>query len=190
MTHVADWIMRAAAGGAPAARSDWAEAMRAEYAELEHGRLSWALGCWLTATGWRLRADLGYFAALGVTALALPTVITFAFVWFFVAVRSWLPRESFYVFGMMPAILASLALGAYRPKRILTTVLVLQAADLAFTLMTFAWMGAPLHSPMDVIQHLHIMDLPFLVGYSIWIVTDLAFAWLGGALRQRLAPIR
>lgn len=59
-----DWIMRTATEDPPHGREHWAEAMRAEYATLDRGKLSWALGCWTTMLGWRMRADAIYFAAL------------------------------------------------------------------------------------------------------------------------------
>ena len=62
--------------------------------------------------------------------------------------------------------------------------MVVRVVDMANTLRIFASMGHPFHSPADVFLHLHIMDLPFAVGYSIWIATDLACAWMGGQLRQ------
>jgi len=46
-------IMALATRNPPAAREDWAHAMRAEFAALQKGRLSWALGCLATGLRWR-----------------------------------------------------------------------------------------------------------------------------------------
>lgn len=185
MNRIADWIMQAAVRGAPQQRAEWARAMEAEFAQLRSGRIAWALGCWFTAAGWRLKPELGYVVALFATPVLLHTVWDVIEMSTFMAIQPFVPRQSFYLLGMLGPALASSALGAYRPKRIIWTILTFQVLDLSLTLWMFADAGRPFTSPSDVIQNLRIMDLPFLTGYSIWVVTNLIFAFAGAALRRR-----
>lgn len=185
MSRIADSIMQATIRAAPPQRSEWARAMEAEFATLEHGRLAWALGCWFTMNDWRVQSELVYLTAVIVSTALLHTVWAVVEVSAFVAIKSFVPRQTFYVLVMLGPALTSLALGAYRPRRVIWTILSIQALDIAFTLWAFADMGRPFTSPADLLQNLRIMDLPFLTGYSIWVVTNLIFAFAGATLRRR-----
>ncbi len=58
-------LMRTAGWVVPRSRSEWLAAMRGEFGELDSpgAALSWAGGCLVAATGWRVRAELPYAAA-------------------------------------------------------------------------------------------------------------------------------
>lgn len=58
------WIIRRATTNPPAGREDWARAMQAEFEAADTDRLGWALGCWRTMVGWRLRADWLFLLAI------------------------------------------------------------------------------------------------------------------------------
>src|SRR5262245_49621634 len=100
--------------------------MRAEYASLAGGKLSWALGCWAAMFGWRLRADAPYLAALTATVVVL----------YFSSFKAWLfevtPRSVFGVLiqldintHLVLMLLAATALNAFEPRRPLLTALTL-----------------------------------------------------------------
>lgn len=72
---VARALMRMAGWIVPRERSEWLAAMFGELDEIGSpgAALSWAGGCLIAATGWRLRAELPY-AAAGILACAASTI--------------------------------------------------------------------------------------------------------------------
>lgn len=133
-------IMALATHKAPAARKEWAAAMRAEFAALQTGRLSWSLGCMATSLRWRAAGEAGYAAALAVGLLiviaAMPLVTA--------AVAAFRPGEPKLVFRLLPVIiccaplLAGLVVGAWRADRKLLSALVIGMGSQAIGLVMFA----------------------------------------------------
>lgn len=122
---LADWIMRSATSNPPAGREHWAQAMRAEYASLHIGQLSWALGCWKTMLGWRLRED-GALALVG-------TVVLLDFSTFWMWLVEIMPRGlSHVLLGQLDInlwlalmLIGAIALNALKPTRPFVTSLTL-----------------------------------------------------------------
>ncbi|KQS53717.1 hypothetical protein ASG17_14465 [Brevundimonas sp. Leaf363] len=118
---IARVVMSLAERLAPPAHASWSAAMRAEFEALGGGPGStkWALGCLVSATGWRARAEAGWVAAsmLGcASAYFLNAQI------FFVVV-DWAQANSTVWFNTMQAVQAALlfalcfALVAVWPRR-------------------------------------------------------------------------
>jgi len=177
----ADWIMRAATNNPPRGREQWAQAMRAEYASLAGGKLSWALGCWTTMLGWRLRADVFYLAALaGFLAILMSGVL------FFPEVHL-IPRDLVRL-GFYPPITELLPicfiLGLYRPDRAYVTAFAIfvipNVADY-LQMLAGGWFTDPLEA-----QTITIHDAPQLVGLMSDIGACLSGALLARALRTAM----
>lgn len=75
-------LMQAASWVVPRARSEWLAAMRGEFDEIlsPAAALSWAGGCLVAATGWRVRDELPYLAAT-ILACAAATAGYLAWWW-------------------------------------------------------------------------------------------------------------
>lgn len=135
---LADWIMRSATEAPPRGREHWAQAMRAEYASLDGGKLSWALGCWTTMLGWRLRADAIYLAVM----------LAVIYFWSFGSLTDYLVDVSFEIIPfsvhrneffhpyLAAMLVVSIALSTFRPDRVLVTALVMMAVHQVSTVMS------------------------------------------------------
>ncbi|PXA89328.1 hypothetical protein DMC25_09740 [Caulobacter sp. D4A] len=133
-------IMALATRKVPAAHEEWAHAMKAEFAALATGRLSWALGCLATSLRWRAAGEAGYAASLAVGVLivmaAMPLVIA--------ALAAFRPGEPKLVFRLLPVViccaplLAGLVVGTWRADRKLLSALVIGMGSQAIGLVMFA----------------------------------------------------
>ena len=87
--RLSGWMMDYCVRNLPAARVDWAEAMRAEFAEIDGSleRLSWATGCFITA--YRARRKAMSNSSISRSVLLLAWVFSFAFLTF--AFIVWIP---------------------------------------------------------------------------------------------------
>ncbi|GEM_PF-1096463 len=133
-------IMALAARKTPAAREEWAQAMRAEFAALQKGRLSWALGCLATSLRWRAAGEAGYAAALAVGLLIVMAALPVAIV----ALAAFRPGDSKLVFRLLPVVifcaplLAGLVVGTWRADRKLLSALVIGIGSQVIGLVMFA----------------------------------------------------
>lgn len=179
------WLLDLATWRAPAPRREWTRAMRAEFQELEHGRLSWAIGCLSTRAGWAVAAEAPYLALLVLLSLAadflvLPVTMLAAPLG---------PGASGAV--MMTAslalpILTALALGAYRSDRILVTAFGVTMIP-ALTTQIYFWLrnGVPIGSWWG--SHATFNMLPPFIGLGLSVATAFLAA-KGGAMLRRRAP--
>lgn len=130
---VARWLMRWTAHRPPPDRAEWALAMQREFETLDGresgGELGWALGCATAMAGWKLHEQWLYLALLLVT----PALVHGAGMLPFELLRMELISTSafhalFRSYGtlfalLVPALPLAIALGAYRPDRIATTLI-------------------------------------------------------------------
>ncbi|MBO9711383.1 hypothetical protein [Sphingomonas sp.] len=184
-TPLADWLMRCVAARPAPGKADWAEAMAQEYALLESGRLGWAIGCMEATMVWNLRENAVYLLVLVALPLLLYWIDTQLFTVFAMHNRElliWSVRE-----GLAPSLLLPLpfavALGAWRPDRIVTTTLL---------------GGLLLHQIGNSIYNSLAMDTPFLSWWGpqatlymapplIGLIASLSVWYWGGMLGRRLA---
>jgi len=189
---LADWIMRIATENPPKGRETWAQAMRAEYASLSDSKLGWALGCWSTMLGWRLRADTLYFAAL------IAAVVLIYFTGFSGRLQYviWLsPLQSMIShFDIHPLLvfmlIAAIALNAVNPRRPVLTGLTLVAMQQLHWVVNewyVRWKFAPYIHPTPS-GPLHIFSAPPIVGIlaqiGVCCVGAIVGAWIARKLRK------
>jgi hypothetical protein len=186
MLLIANWIMQNAVRNAPAERADWAEAMHSEFAELNTGRLSWAVGCWLAVAGWQIRSDISYLVAVASVAVMEPPcaywiayIIGLTSHSIYPAFHSTSPGYILIEFAAPAPLL--MAVGAYRPRRVLVTVFTIAAFQDAWYMYVYSRMGHGFSSLLDVIS--------FLKFSPVSIIEALVFVWLGAWLRKKLAHI-
>jgi len=178
-TSLGRWVMRLAQRAAPAARYDFALAMREEFEVMDGDRLGWALGCLATAAGWRLRADglfLATLVAVGLTldlAMDVPLMLLPGDFVHAVAYVYWLAA---------PAVVCGM-LAAWRPGyAYVATLVVWLVRETLLVATSFSMFRALLD------RGWHVMDAPPIVGYSALLGWSLVAATIGAHLgRRRIA---
>ena len=186
---LAQQLMRWATRRPPAGREDWALAMQREFDALEGDRLAWALGCFTTMTGWRLRADGLYLVLLALVPILLHLKSTLEFQLLMNGVIS----RSAYVdflrsYGALWGVLAPLPiavlLGAWRPHHLPTTLIVgcLIGQHVGGTLLNMSMVGGSFFSWWGPNATLYMA--PPLVGLfaslAVWYIGASAGAHLRG----------
>jgi hypothetical protein len=174
---LADWLMRTATRSPPRGREQWVEAMRAEYASLAGDKFGWALGCWTTMLGWRLRVDAIYLALLAAAIVLLMTSLPF---WVWVLV----PRDLIHL-GFYPPLVVlfpiCLLVSFYRPGHAYLTALAIFLLPNIYEYITMyadGWFVAP-HPEARITIH----DAPQIVGLMADLGGCLSGALLGRAIR-------
>lgn len=127
-------LMRATGWLVPRERSEWLAAMLGEFGELTTSRaaLSWAGGCLVAATGWRVRAELPYLATV---ALACAASTAGYLAWWWLTPPS--VDLSAVTFAQQAAIVcATLSVGLIFPRRAVASALLI--------VMTSGFGGMPL----------------------------------------------
>lgn len=130
---LADRIMQVAMAHPPPGREQWAQAMQAEYEQLNGDKLSWAFGCWTTMFGWRMRSEALYAVIMvAVTCLWILGI-------FDDPVINLTPRELAYGGLIQPylaaMLLVNIALSTFRPDRVVATALTM----IAFSQIGCVW---------------------------------------------------
>lgn len=198
---ISDWIMKMAAVTAPKARSDWTAAMAAEFAALKTERLAWALGCLMTAAGWRLRTEAMYLLLVATTVSVagpvLGALIPFAETLllapgvvgsgnFHLLTHLFMAhRLAFYIQEQLITFAISFVLGLWRPDRVVTSG-VLVDGFVFFNAYLFFHLVMHTRYAFGLIH----WDLP-LFG---WVMAKLGYclcgAWLGSITRRALTAQR
>lgn len=176
-------LMRFTSVITPQARSEWREAMQAEYQVMDRGRLSWSLGCLITATGWRMKAEAFYVALLVASALFTELVLNPLF-FFSSSLTTQQAHYIIYVWCDLPILLMSAGLGFSRPKRWQVSAVAFAALNFAYLYISFAVIFPPPHG------YIHFNNLPPLIGESAVLAICLAGALIGQGLRSRITSIR
>ncbi|MBS0384479.1 MAG: hypothetical protein JSS00_03920 [Proteobacteria bacterium] len=177
--RLADWIMRSATSNPPHGREQWAQAMRAEYALIKDGKLSWALGCWTTMLGWWVSAEMIYLVVLATAIVVLMSQLLF---WAWV----WIPHDLVRL-GFYPPLLelfpACLLIALYRPRHAYLTAFAIFLLPNIYeyaTMYTDGWFIAP-HP-----ERITIHDAPQIVGLMADLGGCLSGALLGRAIRDAI----
>ena len=191
---LADAMLRLAAWTAPRERNDWLRAMRAEYENLDAGKLRWALGCVAVSIGWRFAKD-GVYVALVCAAIWFVQTDPLFFFW----ARA-IPHD-YLMIGLYPSLaymtLICLLLGAYRPHQVVMTAIVLITVSqvLGFYGMYFEMprMFGYRQQPLwQFLQHLTIHDARPVIGmfsdFGACLVGGLMGRWLAHKFRDREGP--
>ena len=183
---LADWIMRTATDDPPHGRERWAQAMRAEYASLDHGKLNWALGCWATMLGWRLRADAFY----------LVVMITVILVWAFgdvtqsfaVFVSEIVPyvaiRNEFIHPYLAVMLLVSIALSAFRPDRVVITAITMLAIFQVSTVASLVELQRTFPE-QNIVWPIH----PFNAQYFVAVFAEIGVCFVGALVGRGIARL-
>jgi hypothetical protein len=183
---LADWIMRAATDDPPRGREQWAHAMRAEYASLDGGKLSWALGCWTTMLGWRLRADAFYLA----TMLVVTSAWAFsAFDHYIVSLMMrTMPHGLFFSEFVHPylvvMLLVSIALSAFRPDRVFVTSVAMIALKQVQIVALYFELERDFPG-QGVSWPIHTYNTPYFVG----VFAMIGACFIGAQIGQRIARL-
>jgi hypothetical protein len=182
---LAEWIMRAATDAPPRGREHWAQAMRAEYASLAGGKLSWALGCWTTMLGWRVRADAVYLTLMtAVAATWAFSPLDHEFVG--IMIRA-LPREVMFGEFLHPyfvvMLLVSIALSAYRPDRVVITSVTMIILKQAQILALYFELERD-YPGQGVSWPIHTYNTPYFVGVFAMIGACFIGAQLGRCIAR------
>lgn len=177
-------IMALATRAPPSGREDWAGAMQAEFAALETGRLSWALGCLATSLRWRAQGEAVYAAALAGSVFfvqsALIWLLWMAMVFKLVSFDTMFGLQAPLLFSSY--ICLSALIGAYRPDRRFLTALIM---GLALSLIGFALMGG-----FGRFTEAEVMAAPAPIGWAAMIGISYFSASVGAGLRKRLTGAR
>ncbi|MFT4251149.1 MAG: hypothetical protein QM608_01520 [Caulobacter sp.] len=173
-------VMGLATRDPPAGRAEWAGAMQAEFAALETGRLSWALGCLATTAVWRAPGEAVYAAALAGSVFfvqsALIWLLWMAMVFKLVSFDTMFDLQMPLLFSSYIGL--SALIGAYRPDRRFLTALVM---GLAPSLIGFALMGG-----FGRLTEAEVMAAPAPIGWAAMIGISYFSASVGAGLRRRL----
>ncbi|MBJ7485080.1 hypothetical protein [Brevundimonas sp.] len=154
---VARGLMLLVVRDVPPTKRLWAAAMSGEFEALEHSRLAWAAGCWMTMTRWNLGRDLLVF---GLAILAALAVTEFAPRLFFLmpdsVVHAW-----FYVLNLVPMMLCAAILAFLYPRHAGKMAIILFLTGFAYSaiVVRLAFDDNILNPGWEV------MDAPKLVGY-------------------------
>jgi hypothetical protein len=189
-------LMRWTTRRPPAGRAEWALAMQREYDSLDGresgGELGWALGCAFAMAGWKLRENWLYLALL----LATPPLLYGLNMLQFELLRIGLVSRDAYVaffrsygtlYGLLiPALPLAAVLGAYRPNKVATTVVLgcLMVQHVGGTLITMAMLGGSFLSWWGPNATLYMA--PPLIGLS----ASLGIWYFGAAAGARWARRR
>ena len=178
-TSPARWVMNLALRAAPAARHDFARAMREEF-EVGGGQLGWALGCLATAAGWRLRADGLFLAVVVAAGLTLDQLM---FLPMMVLPGDLVHAIAYYYWLAFPALVCGM-LGAWKPNYGYVAALMvwlIREAQSAAILVSML-QGDPLG------RNWQVMDAPPIVGWSAMLGWSLVGAAIGARIgRRRIA---
>jgi hypothetical protein len=186
---LADWLLRLAVRSAPRERSEWAEAMKAEFLTMKSRRLRWALGCLGVSLGWRLAKDGLYVALVCATLWFLSTDPLF-FLW-----AETIPR-AYLMIGLYPPLVYMMVfccvLGAYRPQHLaLTASLVVIVTSALGVYQLYVVMPAQFGDEQtgfwEFLQQMTINDARLLVGVSAEFGACLGGGLVGRAIARRVA---
>lgn len=204
--NIAHWLMKLARVAAPDNRAEWAHAMSAEFAALDHSanHIAWAAGCLGTVVMWRLQASALYLILLAALPIlwnvAISTLI-------FMASTSYAFSQPITQHEMgnlwmalggagnqATLLLISAALCAYRPQTALISAIVLWLATSGWTFLSiFTPEFAPLLANAPFSSENNHPALPNVVmaltfaGGDMWPVVVGGFAGWAFARRRRFA---
>lgn len=188
MKWLATWMMNRIAGDGS---SDWAQAMRREYAELGEGHLGWAMGSLGAVIARDIRLNWQLFAGVVLTSVLMVPVsfLIFALARSNEALEAFLHAHFYTIFIVLP-VPFSLLLGYWKPGRALLTAILggfIGQGVVTALIASLLLGGGFLHWWIDAMW----MDtLPFWLGSivvtAIWFVS----AWAGGTVRSYRARIK
>ncbi len=172
-------LMALATRYAPAERRDWAKAMQAEFAALDKGRLSWAVGCLVAAARWRAAGEASYTAALAAGVVFVGGLAPLAY---FGVAASGLASRAEMARIVMPLIAAAPVLAGFVialnwPGRRLTTAVVVGIGPSLIGNAMLAATGAGLRA----------LGPQVLIGWAALVVLGYLGALAGSALGRRRA---
>lgn len=181
---IARWIMDRAVANPPAGREDWARAMDAEFEALEEGRICWALGCWRTMAGWRLRADWRFMLSLvAVPWLMCSPVAPLALFGLSIVLPRPLFYELFLPLGLLGLASAATLLAHWRPDRAGTAALSVWIVSLLHGWFVLQMsIGDTMTVSDGVYDRWELYNAPPLVGG----LAMLAACWIGAQIGVRL----
>ena len=185
---IARLLMRWTTRRPPPDRAEWALAMERDFETLERGELGWALGCAVTMAGWKLRANWLYLLLL----LSAPLLdLAESHLEFTLLLNRDIPRSFVFDYGPLTALLTplplALLLGAYRPRSIVTTLLVgcVLVQHVGGTLYASVTLGHPFLSLWG--PHATIYMMPPLLGLCASLAVWFIGAGSGAMLVKRAA---
>ncbi|MGN6424685.1 MAG: hypothetical protein ACTHLA_15395 [Asticcacaulis sp.] len=174
-------LMRLAFVITPSARAEWRAAMQAEYQVMDRGRLSWSLGCLMTATGWRMKSGTGYLmgvvSAFIVTAFILNPVSLILLMLHSRHEPVW--RPLIYVVADMPTVLACMALSLWRPRYGYVSAVLMTGLFFTSTYGLALLAGR-------TFSYLHFNDMPPVIGELLFLGICMTAAFMGRALHWGL----
>lgn len=182
MKSLATWIMNRIAGEGS---SDWAQAMRCEYDELEEGHFGWAMGSLGAVIARDIRLNWPLFAGVFLTSvLMVPiTFLIFALVRSNEALEAFLHAHFYTIFILLPAPFSFL-FGYWKPGRALLTAILggfIGQGVINAIVASLLLGGGFLHWWIDAMW----MDtLPFWLGSIVVTAIWFASAWAGGTVRS------
>lgn len=175
-------ILKLAGWVAPPNRRTMCQAMRAELDVLDEGRLSWALGGLLSATGWRVRVDGLFWAIVLASTLPIWSQLTFRAEIPIYDLLDGLGSPAIYSYWLLQKALLCALLAAWRPRLGAAAAIIHVLTNQAVAIINWIYV---LHWPWG--DKIHVMDAPPVVGVSAVLCWCLIGAWAGATLRRTFA---
>ncbi|ESQ81282.1 hypothetical protein [Asticcacaulis sp. YBE204] len=195
---IADLLMKLTYALTPKDQALWSEAMRGEYAAESRGRLGWAAGCLMVASGWRLKAD-GLWLAI-IFAVPFFGFDIWSHWWWQNVILPVIPsgskpviigpddinRMAFFFQSGLKYMLYALAIGMWRPRLLRVAVPLMTMICLAQVYWALAHYNWVIEGQPVTFVYLHWMNLPPVIGELAFMML-LAVSAGGGALIRRAA---
>jgi hypothetical protein len=179
VTFIERWLIDLATVSPPPGRDEWAQAMRAEFEALEHGRARWALGCLGASLDWRLRAHWAFLLAF-VAIASCSSLIEYALSCGIILLMPWpIFKAAAYAMNWGALAVESGTFAAIRPRHWIVIGIAMALAQALTGLVEFILL---FDKPISFIPHIHLMDAQIDVGIGAYLGYSLIGALLGRTL--------
>lgn len=185
MKWLASWIMdRIESQGS----SDWAQAMRREFDELETGQLSWALGSLTTVVFADLRKNWFFLAALILGGWLFASAMSYLF-FLLLKLDIKFARTHFYAINIFSPLLFPFLMGLWKPGRELTIGILGGFVSYGVGNAVFAAVKLGGTFTEWFFEAMWMDTLPVYLGSMVVAVLWAMAAWLGGMVHARRAGL-